>query len=336
MTIHAVTDLLLIPFFSATTWLGMYLLSREPGDPRLRWTGAGLLVYASIAGGLSVRESVWVWPLLAVGASLWVIDLFLARQGVLDLGEAFWPDLVRSFEASALACLLFGAPVVLTMMLATGATAPMRLLLLVILVMAITTQVFGEPLQRALDRFAFRSQPHLQQARADLRAAAATLPKVNEQLDILALDEAQFVHLTRRALSHYSDLPRLAASPLTRLPVIDARLAGRQATNHTLARAAELKQLLLEAIMHLKPPGEDGFQPTDAWRHYNALYFPYVAGLKPYGGRAGHAGLDSASRQALDWLQTQVPERTLYNWQSAAARLVAQYLLELHQSQKPH
>jgi hypothetical protein len=150
----------------------------------------------------------------------------------------------------------------------------------------------------------------------------------------MALDETQFVRLTRRALSHYGDLPRLAASPLTRLPVIDARLASRQSATHTLARASELKHLLLETIMHLKPPGEDGFHATDAWRHYNALYFPYVAGLKPYSRRSDHAGLDSASRQALDWLQTQVPERTLYNWQNAAAKLVAKYLLELHQPQK--
>jgi hypothetical protein len=336
VTINTITDLFTVPFFAATIWLGLYLLDREPGDLHLRWTGAGLLVYASIVAGLSVRGSAWVWPLLIIGASLWVIDLVLARRGVLDLGEAFWPDLVRSFEASALACLLFGAPVALTMALATGATTPMRVLLLAILAMAIATQVFGEPLQRALDRFAFRTQPYLQQARADLRTAAETLPKVNEQLDVLALDEAQLVHLTRRALSHYGDLPRLAASPLARLPVIEARLATRQTANHTLTRATELKQLLLEAITHLKPPGGDGFQPTDAWRHYNALYFPYVAGLKPYSRRADHTGLDSASRQALDWLQTQVPERTLYNWQNAAARLVAQYLLELHQPQKPN
>jgi hypothetical protein len=331
-----VTDLFAVPFFSVITWLAMYLLAREPGDPRLRWTGAGLLLYACIIAALSLGGSVWIWPLLAVGVILGIVDLWLARRGVLDLGETFWPDLVRSFVGSALACLVFGAPVALTMTLATGATAAMRLLLLVILALAIATQVFSEPLQRTLDRLAFRTRPRLQQARADLRVTAETLPKVNEELDVLALDETQFVHLTRRALSHYGDLPRLAASPLTRLPVIDMRLAARQTANHTLARATELKQLLWEAIRHLKPPGENGFQSTDAWRHYNALYFPYVVGLKPYSRRADDMGLDATSRQALDWLRAQVPERTLYNWQNAAARLVAQYLLELNQSQKPH
>ena len=135
--------------------------------------------------------------------------------------------------------------------------------------------------------------------------------------------------LTRRALSHLSDLPRLAASPLAHLPIIDQRLAARNAADHTLERAAELKRLLLEAICQLKPPGEEPFSPADAWRHYNALYFPYVIGLKPYNRRNDHIDLDPASQQALDWLRAGVPERTLHNWQTAAARLVAQYLAEL-------
>jgi hypothetical protein len=36
--------------------------------------------------------------------------------------------------------------------------------------------------------------------------------------------------------------------------------------------------------------------------------------------------IDPAARQALDWFRASVPERTLHNWQNAAARLVAQDL----------
>ena len=70
------------------------------------------------------------------------------------------------------------------------------------------------------------------------------------------------------------------------------------------------------------------FGTTDAWRHYNALYFPYVKGIRPYRRRVDTEHLDTPSRQALDWFRTEVPLRTLYNWQTAAARLIARDLRE--------
>ena len=117
-----------------------------------------------------------------------------------------------------------------------------------------------------------------------MRAAASALPRAAERPDLAALDEAEFAHLTRRALSHFGDLPRLAASPLTGLPLIDERLAVRGAGDDALERAAELKGLLAESIARLKPRAGGDFGTSDEWRHYNALYFPYVAGLKPYAG----------------------------------------------------
>ena len=110
------------------------------------------------------------------------------------------------------------------------------------------------------------------------------------------------------------------------------RLDRRRAPDEPLERAAELKALLAECIARLKPrsPGGGDFGTSDEWRHYNALYFPYVAGLKPYSSRATHDGLDPASRAALDWFQTTIPERTLHNWQNAAAKLIAQDLRARH------
>ncbi|MCX6049418.1 MAG: hypothetical protein NT075_30325, partial [Chloroflexi bacterium] len=154
------------------------------------------------------------------------------------------------------------------------------------------------------------------------------LPKIDETINVSSWDETEFVRLTRRALSHYGDLPHLAASPLTRLPLIDMRLATHPDAASTLQRATELKRLLQEAILQLKPTGDAAFNSSEAWRHYNALYFPYVVGLKPYSRRVEYTNLDPASQQALDWLRAQVPERTLHNWQNAAAKLVAQYLKE--------
>lgn len=89
-----------------------------------------------------------------------------------------------------------------------------------------------------------------------------------------------------------------------------------------------MKALLRESIHRLKPQDDAEFGTTDEWRHYNALHFPYVIGLKPYSRRADFQALDSTAKAALNWFQSQVPERTLYNWQKAAATLVAQDLRE--------
>jgi oxygen-independent coproporphyrinogen-3 oxidase len=43
---------------------------------------------------------------------------------------------------------------------------------------------------------------------------------------------------------------------------------------------------------------------------------------------AAFGARDPAARAALEWFRTAVPERTLYNWQTAAARLVARDLRE--------
>ena len=113
-----------------------------------------------------------------------------------------------------------------------------------------------------------------------------------------------------------------------RLSLIEARLGRQAATDSTLERAAELKALLAESIERLKPRDQGDFGTADEWRHFNALYYPYVAGLKPYSRRASYDDLDPPLRDALDWFQSQVPERTLHNWQNAAAELVAQDVRE--------
>ena len=57
-------------------------------------------------------------------------------------------------------------------------------------------------------------------------------------------------------------------------------------------------------------------------------------GLKPYSRRANYYDLDPESQAALEWFRSQVPERTLYNWQNAAAALVAQDLREQNSASK--
>lgn len=46
-------------------------------------------------------------------------------------------------------------------------------------------------------------------------------------------------------------------------------------------------------------------------------------GVRAYAQGATAAGLDPVSRQAWQWLVTEVPQRSLHNWQNAAAKLIA-------------
>ena len=103
----------------------------------------------------------------------------------------------------------------------------------------------------------------------------------------------------------------------------DQRLAARGAPDHPLERANELKAVLADGIARLKPHNAGDFGTTEEWRYYNALYFPYVIGVRAYAQNATAAGLDPTARQAWQWLVTEVPQRSLHNWQNAAARLIA-------------
>ena len=45
--------------------------------------------------------------------------------------------------------------------------------------------------------------------------------------------------------------------------------------------------------------------------------------MRAYAQNATAAGLDPTARQAWQWFVTEVPQRSLHNWQNAAARLIA-------------
>jgi hypothetical protein len=214
----------------------------------------------------------------------------------------------------------------LVIVVATGPTLPMLALLLTTGATAVAVSTFSDALNAALDRLALVPSVR-RRTRSELREAASALPRANQELDPTTLDETEFARLTRRALSNFGDLPCLSASPLINLPLISHLLGERGAPDDALGRAAELKSVLAQSITRLKPPTDEAFGTSDEWRYYNALYFPYVAGLKPYSSRDKTKGKDPASREALEWFRVRVLERTLRNWQNAAARLVARDLL---------
>jgi hypothetical protein len=264
----------------------------------------------------------------AMGVDLVILGLVIAVMDAFKQGETLLPHIVHSFDTSAFVAVLFGGQIALMIGISGNTSLPIIALLFTVVATAIATQTFSESIQIWIDKVALSRFPRLRKARADLRAVENALPRLDPTPNFEALDDAEFARLTRRALTHFGDLPRLATSPLIYLPLIGSRLRERDAPDDVLERAAELKAVLAESIARLKPRANGHFGTTGEWRHYNALYFPYIVGLKPYSRRATDDDLDQSAKEALVWFQAQVPERTLYNWQTAASRLVAQDLRE--------
>jgi hypothetical protein len=262
------------------------------------------------------------WLALAsTGFDILLLGVAVARWDAFDEGQALRADMLRSFIGSVLVGLVFGGQALLGLA-AVGVDGRVVVIVLLFtsLAVALGITVLADPLAGVLDRLAFT--PQLRADRAALRHTEAALPlRAANPLD--DVDDDTFARLTRRALGHYGDLSKLVASPLTALPVIDERLAARGAPDQPLERAAELKAVLADRIAALKPRDAGDFGTTEQWRHYNSLYFPYVVGVRAYAQNATAAGLDPVARQAWQWFVTDVPQRSLHNWQNAAARLIA-------------
>ena len=267
-----------------------------------------IALFVTLSVGLLTLPLHWIplpWGLALLGFDLIFLGVTITAWDAFDEGESMRAHLVRSF----ISALYYSGALVLIVSFFSQDQA----LLLLLLTFGVLTQTFSNPLQSLLDRLTLPQKTR--QERQALRQTADELSRLSS-LDSAVMSDEQFTRLTRRALSQLGDLPKLAASPLVDLP-------GVQGTN-PLDRAHSLKSLLVQSIQKLKPQSDVEFGSTDEWRYYNALYFPYVLGLKPYTRRADYDSLDKISRAALDWFRTSVPERTLHNWQNAAAKLIAE------------
>jgi len=267
------------------------------------------------------------YALPAIGIDLLFLGLCIAWFDAFDEGETFLPDLLRSLVLTLVLVLIFAGQIGFVIAIQTGLTDEMQILLTTTIFASIFISVFGNSFQSKLDGFVFSRVPSVREARARLITESAILSRKDAGIKLSELNEEERSRLTRRALSHFGDLTRLASSPLTQLTIIETRLKARHTPDTTLDRAAELKSLLTESIMKLKPRSDKEFDATDEWRFYNALFFPYVAGLRAY-SRTQEKELTEAEQEAMAWFQSFVPERTLHNWQNAGAKLIANDLWE--------
>lgn len=312
---------------SVSTLGAMIAAVRRPAQPvRV----AGVVVVATLFFALG--NAILVIPLgllpswlalASTGFDVLLLGVAVALWDAFDEGQALRADMLRSFAGTIVVAVLFGGQALIGMaVVGDPGRAALTVLLFTSLAISITITVLADPLAGLLDRLAFSRSPRLTAQRAALRSTEAALPLVAPNpLD--GIDDETFARLTRRALGHYGDLSKLVASPLTQLPVIDERLAARGAPDQPLERANELRALLADHIARLKPRDGGEFGTTEHWRYYNSLYFPYVVGVRAYAQNATAAGLDPVARQAWQWFVTEVPQRSLHNWQNAAARLIA-------------
>ena len=330
----------LFVFLPAACWIAL-LVYLIPGEQALqerleqhpRPTAVLLIATLFFMLGITFLMFPFSWlprtlVLFAIGGDLLLLGIVIAVMDAFDQGEALLPHFLRSLDYAFFTALLFGGQIVLVMAYGIGVTYALLLLLLTTIAAAILLQTFADPFQSFFDRFAFFNTPRLRQERSNLRAQSDALTRSDDALQLDKIDSDTFTRYTRQALSQMGNLPHLARSPLTRLPLIAHRLQQNGQPTDTLTRAGELRLVLTESIERLKPPGEADFGTTDEWRHYNALHYPYVRGLKPYSRRLLLGEAETAVLPILDWFRTQVPQRTLYNWQNAAAALVARDLRE--------
>ncbi|MEM7336166.1 MAG: hypothetical protein AAF490_29060 [Chloroflexota bacterium] len=290
-------------------------------------TGTILLALGTIGVLFPVGLSVF-WGIVYSATLFFVMGTAVGTIIAQERTEAYWPDYLRSLDYAFFMALLFGVQVVLVMRLATDINFVMLTQLYGTIATAVIVQAFASRLSEFVDQIAFFTFPNIRQKRAKLRATSLAAARVDDSLNLLQLPGDEFAKLTRRAISEMGNLPRLAANPLTNLPIITHRLQEQGHALNTLAQANELKRVLQKGIERLKPFVDEPFGTTDEWRHYNALYFPYVIGLRPYRRYVTINDLSPVEKQAMEWLRAEVPPRTLYNWQKAAAKLIAQDLRE--------
>ncbi len=269
-----------------------------------------------------------LWVMIAIALDFELLGISVAWLDAFDLGERLLPDFLRSLIVSTIVAALFGSQIGFVIALSTGPTCPLLLILHLTIMAAIAVSVFSDELQNLVEsRFVLANNER--EGNLNLRGAARALVRISRQPGALQDEEAFYKH-TRQALSNFGNLPKLISNPLLYLPLVSKTIEDNKLLDSPLERAKVLKSLLAQAVARLKPAGDKNFDETDEWRFYNALYFPYIIGLHPYRRKTVSNDLDEDARMALDWIRTSVPERTLYNWQNAAARLVAQQLNELN------
>jgi hypothetical protein len=268
----------------------------------------------------------WVFALIL--SDMIISGLAATAYEAVSEGQRIERDLSFTFIKTGFITLLVVMPWAVALMASEVQTLPLAIALFFSQgVMALGVPLYSEA-ERALQWAFFQPLPAEREALQTLLVNAARQDMNPSPLQAMTEDEV--VRLTRRALSHMPNLPRLAASPLTEMQAVAGRLSPQAST---LDKAQQLRLLLRECIETLRPRDGAPFGTSDEWRFYNALYYPYVEGISPYKAFGLHLS-DPELKVIAQWFQHSVPPRTLHNWQNRGAEMIAQILLEREQQAK--
>jgi len=319
------------------TSLTLWLLHRNfaetsPNDSIHRafwWMRLGGFGYM---GGMIILLTGLIPPRVAF--TLFVVDVVTFGLGAITYdamseGQTLRYDLSFTFIKIALVMAVIIVPWGLALLAADIWTIEFALAMFISLAAVAAGITLLEDIEGLLDRLLFKSSRGRLETRDALRTLmlnAARQPAMARA--IATMDHDEFIRLTRRALSHMPNLPRLASSPLAEMQIVSQRL---DEDANALERARELRQILAECIDSLRPEDRITAGTTDEWRFFNALYYPYVAGISPYKRNLFTESLDEDTTTVVRWFQTTVPPRTLYNWQNRGAEMIANILLEREQ-----
>lgn len=287
-------------------------------------------------------------------AGLGGIGYGIAHYGLLLDGHDVSRDFLYSLSGIIILNLAY-----LIVLLFTGVTSPLALLLIVAVV-TISHMTFDQG-RTLLDRLFFSLDER--HAREEARSYATTLGSLPvsvplseqptelpnpEVLDLpseqddepgsqQAIDLKTFKAHVRRALSSLKTPPRLAESPLLTMSLVEQQLQEQALSDNRLNRVTALRSILITQIEGLQPePGMHEASTGDAWRFYNVLYYPYVRELSRKGALAEANRLRqerqrrgqpkaSETEQVLAWL-ADIDEDTFYKWQRRASDMIASAL----------
>jgi hypothetical protein len=121
-------------------------------------------LFFTLGEGFLVLPNNWLtaeWILPAIGLDLLFLGFSIAWFDAFDEGETLLYDLLRSFAVTSITVLIFAGQVGFIIVIKTGLTPVMRILLVSTITTAILLSVFAEPLQSLVDKFVFLRAPSL-------------------------------------------------------------------------------------------------------------------------------------------------------------------------------
>jgi hypothetical protein len=291
--------------------LVLWLARREIGAPYSGVLLAGTIFLGMSLFGLLTAVStpmLAAWATVAVGADLLLLGVAIEALDAFEAGERRGARVLREATAALLPALLVGAQIGWVARMADLGTAGVLLLYGALATVIVTPTLLARTPSRGEIG---DSEPAEPGAERNPPAASTSVDPSTRP------DRESFGRQVRRALSAAGDLPRLASSPL--VAWVPPAGLGTPAE-----RAKRLRQALVRSIEGLRPEPTAGADVTSpAWRHFHVLHLPYVRGVRLSSRDALPESLDAAEATAVDWLRREVPERTFFRWQSAAAALVA-------------